>query len=196
MNIHITKRLALGVGLGAVLVAGIPHLVSAISMDGTSTLREEAKELREEKKQQAQEALKAKKVAACEEHAKNINQVMSRVNDRSQRIYDRLTKVSELVQKYYASKNLNIDNYSSLVTDINVKRSIANTKLNMMITYGSFSCTETSPRQIIMDYRDSRKAKVTAMKAYRQSIRTLLTEVKSAAAAKKSTSSQTDGGNV
>jgi len=196
MNIHITKRLALSVGLGALLVAGVPHLVGAISMNGTSTLREEAQTLREEKKQQAQEDLKAKKAAKCESHKEHVNQVMSRVNDRSQRIYDRLTKVSELIQKYYESNNLSIDNYSSLVTDINVKRSMANTKLNMMITYGSFSCDEDNPRQAILDYRDSRKAKVAAMKAYRQSIRTLLTEVKSATAAKNSASSQTDGGNV
>jgi len=196
MNIHITKRLALGVGLGAVLVAGIPHLVSAISMDGTSTLREEAKELREEKKQQAQEALKAKKAATCEKHKEHISQVMSRVNDRSQRIYDRLSKVSELLQKYYDSNNLSIDNYDSLLADVRAKGAIANTKLNVMLTLGSFSCDEDNPRQSIADYREGRKAKVTAMKAYRQSIRTLLTEVKSAVAAKKSTSSQTDGGNV
>jgi len=196
MNIHITKRVALGIGLGGVLVAGIPHLVSAISMDGTSTLREEAKALREEKKQQAQEDLKAKKAAACEEHKEHIGQVMSRVNDRSQRIYDRLTKVSGLIQKYYESNNLSIDNYSSLVADINTKQSVANTKLNIMLTLGSFSCDEDNPRQSIVDYREGRKAKVTAMKAYRQSIRTLLTEVKSAAAAKKAASSQTDGGNV
>lgn len=196
MNIHIIKRVALGVGFGTVLVAGVPHLVGAISTNDTSTLREEAKALREEKKQQAQETLKAKRAAKCESQKEHISQVMASIDNRSERIYDRLTTVSELIRSYYEKSGLTVDNYDALVSDIDQKRTEAKAKLDVMSTHEPFNCSVENPRESIMRYRDNRRAKVTAMKAYRQSIRTLLTEIKSAAAAKSPTSNQKDGGNL
>ncbi len=202
MKAYITKKGVLTIALGLILVMSTPKLVGAISMEtknseprvDTSTLRQEAKELREEKKQQAEEARDTKKVARCESRKAHIDQLMNEIDSRSNRIYNRLTGVSKLVQDYYEKSGLKIDNYESLVADINQKKGEAKTKLDTMLMHGPLSCDADNPRESVKEFRDSRQMKVTAMKAYRASVRTLLTEVKQAmTAAKNTTSSQSNG---
>lgn len=193
MKLHTNKKGILILGLSVMAVASVPALAwahitedgSAHSHNNETSLREEAKSLRdemrqkgEEKKQAAKESRDAKKAAKCEERKQRIDELMSRIDTRSQRTFDRLTKISEMVQSYVKEKQLSVEGYDTLVADINTKKTQADTKLNMMLTHHSFSCEASNPRETVQEYRTARQAKVAAMKAYRQSIRALVVEVK------------------
>jgi hypothetical protein len=190
------KRSITGIAISVVTVVGATSLVYAVDDTNDTpvttdeqTLVEqretEKKELLKEKaKERAAERAEAQKErmqAKCEQHQANLNKLVKNIQARSQRAYDRITKISELIKKFYVKKELNVAEYDTLIADVEAKRVAAKANLDTLLANSGIDCDAESPRTMVKQFRSERKEKIEAMKAYRQSVRKLLQTVRQAA---------------
>jgi hypothetical protein len=189
------KRSITGIAISVVTVVGATSLVYAVddSNDTTVTTDEqtlvereaEKRELMKEKAKEfaakREEARKEQMQAKCEQHQANLDKLVKTIQARSQRAYDRITKISELIKKFYVKKELNVAEYDTLIADVEAKRVAAKTNLDTLLANSGIDCDAESPRTMVKEFRSERKEKIEAMKAYRESVRKLLQAVRQAA---------------
>lgn len=178
--------------ISLVAVLGVGTVVSAqddyntpTSPDQSTTLREEKKRLREELKQKRtadrEEKMQALRKDRCEKHKAHLDKIIGNVEARSQHVYDRITKISELIKKFYVKKELEVAEYDTLMAEVNAKKALAKEQLDILLANNGIDCDAESPRAMVKELRDARKDKIEAMKAYRQSVLKLLQAVRQAA---------------
>lgn len=191
MNKHLQRSIT-GIMISVVTVVGAASLTYAVD-DSTNTVApDETTSTREDKKERLRASLKERSAeretkqkermkAKCELHKAHLDKLMTNVETRSQRVYDRITKISELIKKFYVKKELKVAEYDTLIADINVKRATAKEYLDILLANSGIDCNAESPREMVKEFRDDRKEKIEAMKAYRESVRKLLQAVRQAA---------------
>lgn len=194
---NLVQRSITGIAISVVTVVGAATLAFAVgdrdnsttkSPDDTTSMREDKKEQlrasfkeraaeRETKQKERKEQMKAR----CEQHKAHLDKLITNVETRSQRVYDRITKISELIKKFYVKKELEVAEYDTLIADLNVKRATAKEYLDILLANSGIDCNAESPRAMVKEFRGERKGKIEAMKAYRQSVLKLLQAVRQAA---------------
>lgn len=192
MNTLLQKSIT-GLAISVVTVVGAASLTYAVDDNPNTTVSpDEPTSTREEKREQLRTSLKERSAeretkqkermkAKCEQHKAHLDKLMTNVETRSQRIYDRITKISELIKKFYVKKELEVAEYDTLIADVDVKRATAKEHLDILLANSGIDCDADSPRTMVKEFRNERKEKIEAMKAYRESVRKLLKAVRQAA---------------
>jgi hypothetical protein len=152
-------------------------------------LQEQAKEREavreqasEQKKEELRERLDENKKKLCENRINTITRVMTAMNSRRQNAFDRITKVSDAVQAFYAKKELSVANYDDLVAQVSAAKSVAQTAVSAQTAVAPVDCNGEKPRADIADFKEKRSASIDAVKAYRDAVKALVKAVKEAAA--------------
>jgi hypothetical protein len=192
MNKHLQRSIT-GIMISVVTVVGAASLTYAVDDSYNTTVApDETTSTREEKREQLRTSLKERSAeretkqkeqmkAKCEMHKAHLDKLMANVETRSQRVYERITKISELIKKFYVKKELDVTEYDTLIADVDVKRATAKEHLDILLANSGIDCEAESPREMVKEFRDDRKEKIEAMKAYRESVRKLLQAVRQAA---------------
>ncbi len=137
--------------------------------------------------------LEAGKLAICKKHEASINNVISRVADRDQKRLNLFTTTLEKVQAFYTKNNLTVANYDQLLATVQEKKTAA--QITVDSTVGAkvtFACDGDNPKGIVSSFKNSHSSSATALSEYKDSVRSLLKEVKTAAALKNT---NTEGEN-
>lgn len=143
---------------------------------------------------EAETHLAGTKLTLCSNHKDVIEAIMSRIADRGQKQLDLFTTIATKVENVYTSSGKTVSNYNTLVADINAKHTAAQTTVTTIKTDSTkFSCTATNPQGIVTSFKTDLKAEISALQAYRTSVRNLTVAVKTAVGTSSTT--KTTGGN-
>ena len=119
------------------------------------------------------------KLKKCETVSKNISERTKKMMEKITEMEKKLTSIVNGVKEYYVKKNLNLSNYSTLVTAIDVKAAaleplIATTTSDI----AAFSCTGEGPHERLKLVDADVRAVLTALKEYRTETHTLIKAIK------------------
>lgn len=133
---------------------------------------------------------------ACQNHEKSINNRMSHIATRGQKQLDLFTTIAERTENFYTKKGKTLDNYDQLVADVNAKKAAAQAAVDTVKSSSvSFKCDGTDPKGAVSTFKDNLKLEISALKAYRTSVKNLIVGVKSVQGTTASSSTGTEGGN-
>ncbi len=129
------------------------------------------------------EALKDKlsgdRLKACQDRQADINNHIARISQRLQKHLELYSNVASRVETFYTKKNLSLANYASLVADINTKQAAAQTAINTVKNSStSFDCHSDNPKASGQQFKTNVGNAENALKAYRTSIKNLITAIK------------------
>jgi len=124
--------------------------------------------------------LNTDKLRVCKAREKTIGSVMSRIGDRGQKQLDLYTGIADRVEAFYAKKGKTLSTYSTLVADVNAKKTTDQTAVNLVKSdKAGFKCDGTDPKSVATTFRTDQKNEEAALKAYKASIKSLIQGVKS-----------------
>lgn len=120
------------------------------------------------------------KQRACQNREHAINNILARIADRGQKQLDLFTTIATRVEAFYVAKGKTLGNYDALVADINAKHMAAQATVNTIKASSvTFSCNESDPKATATSFKDSLKAEIAALKAYKTAVKNLIVGVKS-----------------
>lgn len=134
-------------------------------------------------KQARKDALSDLKVKACEARQANISKRSDQIVKRATNQLDVFAKIAVRVQEFYQTKLLPqgkiVSNYDSLGSDITTKSAaIAPLLAQAQADAASFSCDKDHPSEQVKTFNEDMKAVMSALEAYRKSVRVLIVAVK------------------
>lgn len=119
------------------------------------------------------------KLKACQKRETAINNVMKRSIDRDTKIIAVFDKIATRTEAFYVSKGKTLSNYDALVADVATTKTSAEAGLTASQSDSTFSCDSANPKASIMAFKDSIKAEIDALNAYKKAVKNLIVGVKS-----------------
>lgn len=195
---NLSKTLIL---LAIVAIFGLsPLVVRAIESTGNSTttsnnnnqtdntagaqsridaLREKNAALKEQAKDRAVARLEGKKLEVCQNRQEKIQNIFVNITDRSQGHYDQISNAYTRVTAFYDLKVLAIDSYSDLISEIDDDKALAmQATLAIRDQKPQFDCGGDNPKAQAEEYKTLVKNNISALVAYRDSVRQLIDLIK------------------
>lgn len=195
----IHKKMALSVAIFVAVVAtiiGTSALTNATDGDSSVTTTNTAvttqhektiTELKAEIKQKVttnienrvKTKLETKRLTICENHQAKINQIFSNATEQNKKNLAVFQDIQAKVEKFYVDKGLSSTDYADAVADADSLEASAEAAIAVS-TETTFDCATadgTNPGAVIKDTMETRHS---ALKAYREAVRNLITVVKKA----------------
>lgn len=133
-----------------------------------------------ERAAEAKARLESAQLKRCEAQEKAITNIMARIGDRGQKHLDLFTTISDRVQAFYAEKGYTLDNYDSLVADVNAKKEAAQAVVDeVQAADTDFACEGDNPRGVASGFKAALQEQIAALKEYRTAVKNLIVGVKS-----------------
>lgn len=146
-------------------------------------------------RENGQAHLATAQLKSCQKREKALTNIMARISDRGQKQLTLFGTIASRVEAFYTSKGKTLSNYDALVNDVNAKAAAAQTAVSTTSSNSSgFSCDGTDPKGFVSVFQSSLKSEISALQAYRTSVKNLIVGVKSVQGTVTSTSSKTTGG--
>jgi hypothetical protein len=192
MRKHIHKLKLLGAVLAVALVSGSTVLalpsranVHAQATNDTSVGSQTT----------AQTKLTEAKLRVCQNRQHAITNIMARIADRGQKQLTLFSTIASRTETFYTDKGKTLSNYDALVADVTAKAATAQTAVDTIKSDSTgFSCDGSDPKGFVASFKDSLKSEISALQAYRTSVKNLIVGVKSVQSTTP-TNQTDDGGN-
>lgn len=131
------------------------------------------------------------KLKSCLNREKTINNILSRIDIRTQKQLNLFGTIATRVEGFYTLKGKTVTNYNQLVASVATAKAQAEKDYIAMQTNSSFSCEVTNPKGIVINFKAYLKTEITDLQNYRNAVKNLIVAVASANSANVSTSNQT-----
>lgn len=151
----------------------------------------EIKDRVETKKSEVKEKLANKRLETCQKRQAQINSIIQKSNDHSQKHLAVFEKIEARVKAFYEDKKLNVANFDTLVANVDIKHAAAVAEVNVASTT-SFSCDNTdatNPGSVVKDLMNSKND---AIKEYRTALKDLIVAIKGASSSTSDNSTETE----
>lgn len=156
---------------------------------------QEAKTMAESVKERAKVKLESKKLEVCKKKQDVMKNTMIRMGDRASKHIAWLDSVFTKVKTFYSEKGLVVSNYDELVSNVETARTAAVSSQTQLSQYQTeFNCEGDDPKAVIEDFKTQHQSQVDAIKAYKESLKTLVTAIKAVAPKDNVTSNGQNGG--
>lgn len=144
--------------------------------------RQDIKSKIEAKRLERATKLADNKLRVCKKREKAIGNIMLRVGDRGTKQLATFTKISERVQAFYKDKGLMLDDYDSLVSEVNIKKIAAESAIeNTKSSIPTFKCDGADPKGTAESFKQVSIVERQSLKEYKTAIKNLIVAVKSVA---------------
>ncbi len=145
------------------------------SQSRAEVLREKAAEVKE----QAIARLEGRKLELCRNREQRIQTIFANTANRSQGHYDQISNAYNRVENFYVSKELNIENYETLKSEIDANKEQASLAVGEIKDQKpQFSCNSDNPKAQAEEYKALVKNKISTLVSYRDSVRKLIDAIK------------------
>lgn len=166
---------------------------SPTSTEGTSHEGSQLSGSETSSKTEAEGRLQGTKMTLCENHKDVITAIMARIADRGQKQTDLFATIATRVETFYTKSGKTVTNYNTLVADVNAKHTAALAAVaKIKADSNTFTCSATNPQGIVTSFKSDLKLEISALQAYRTSVRNLTVAVKTVVEGSAAT---TTGGN-
>lgn len=140
----------------------------------------------------AQAKLQNGQLQSCQTREKVINSIMGRIADRGQKRLNVYNTIATRVEGFYTKKGKTVNNYDTLVADVNAKKTAAQAAVDKIkADKVAFKCDGTDPKGVASSFKADLKLEISSLHDYQQSIKNLIVAVKSA-----QTTNSTSGGGA
>lgn len=147
-----------------------------------------------EAKANAQTRLAAAQLKSCQNRQQAIDNIMARISDRGQKQMTLFSTIAARAEKFYTAKGNILNNYDTLLVSVNTQQTAAQTAVDAIKADSTgFSCDSSNPKAFVASFKDSLKSEISALQAYRTSVKNLIVGVKSVQ--KNVSTDQTNGGS-
>lgn len=120
------------------------------------------------------------KLKVCQKREKVVTSKLSRIAKRGQKQLDLFTTIAGRTETFYTEKGKTLSNYDVLVKDVNDKKATAQVAVDAVkATTVTFKCDGTDPKGAASSFKEALKNEITALKAYKTSVKNLIVGVKS-----------------
>lgn len=162
-----------------IIITAIATPVGAIS-DSTQTNNDnsQSKQISNQPEDAGTKRLDKAKLQICEAKEAKIKKMISNTNQLGQGQLNLFDNIAKKVKTFYEEKNLKIDNYDELVSQMEGYRQLANNAIQSTIaTSSQFGCNTEDPKGTANQYKLSVQAQIKELKDYRSSIKNLVTSI-------------------
>ena len=143
--------------------------------------REDIRANSQDRREVAAERLEAGKLRACQNREKAIQNIMSRIADRSTKQLTVFTTIAERTQAFYEQKGNELATYDALVAEVDAKKAGAELAVEtIQAAETNFSCDGENPKAVVASFKESLRARNAALNDYKTAIKDLIVGVKSA----------------
>lgn len=185
------------------VTAGVPALAlgqasprANAQADTTTTSTTDPGSQAADHKAAAQARLAATKLRVCQNRQKAITNIMARIADRGQKQLTLFGTIATRVENFYTQKGKTLADYNTLVANVNTQQTAAQSTVDAIKSASSgFSCDSSDPQAFVGTFKDSLKSEISALQAYRTSVKNLIVGVKSVQGTTTSAANQSNGGN-
>jgi type II secretory pathway pseudopilin PulG len=154
--------------------------------------RAAAEQALKDRKAAAKEKLSEAKLKICEKRQANINDRSTKIAERAAKHLAVFDKIAERVQTFYINKGNTLDTYDSLVSEVDAKRTAAQTTINTLAAVkSSFNCNSAEPKLAVEGFKTAMAEAQTALNEYRAAIKDLIVGVKSVNSTNDKTAEET-----
>lgn len=136
-----------------------------------------------ERRVERKEKLSEKKQKLCESVVGKINTIINETDTRRDATYALITQVLKAVKEYYETRELVIENYEVLEAAVKTSQAAAQIGIKRLDSAANFNCDTTEPYGYLAQFRANRSESLEMLKIYRDSVKDLVTAVKTAAKA-------------
>lgn len=160
--------------------------------------KEQSQQKLAEMKQQLEQKRKEHRLEICAKVGEHTKHRYTSIEERINKINARLTARVDRAKAFVTEKNLVVENYDGLLSDIAAKRQAAEaTAVAVKDAADGFDCSSENGKAQAATIKSKAAEFKTAAKAYKASVRVFLTAVKTAAQAQLQSESvsQNSGGN-
>lgn len=134
-----------------------------------------------ESKSQMEQERQENRIALCNSRKAQITATMHRMAQRGEKAIRTFTTITDRVSGFYARKKLDLPSYSRLIADTeNARQTAAAANQRVKIAAAGFACDGLAARELMTAFQSAQHAQIEALKAYRQTIKQLIIEVKTA----------------
>lgn len=124
--------------------------------------------------------LEGEKLKSCENRETAINNILDKIAQRGEKKLGAYTSIFEKVQAFYIRKGLSVSNYEALVAEANTKKAAAQAAVDdIKAKQIEFACDGGDPKGAATGFKADLKAEISALHAYQQSIKNLVTAIRS-----------------
>lgn len=146
----------------------------------TDELKSTDQQTATDRKEAVQTRLADNKLTMCQNRQKAITNITTRIADRGQKQVDLFRTITERTESFYTSKGRTLANYDTLVADVAAKKIAAQSVVDTVVSGSTtFDCSSANPKGSVSSFKDSLKAEIDALKAYKTSVKNLIVGVKS-----------------
>lgn len=125
--------------------------------------------------------LAAARLKACQNREKAITNIMARIADRGQKQVALFSTIAARTETFYDTRGNILSTYNALVADVHTKQAIAQTTVDTIKSSSTgFNCEGSDPKGFVDSFQGSLKSEISALQAYRTSVKNLIVGVKSA----------------
>lgn len=114
---------------------------------------------------------------ACQHRQTAIDNIISRITDRSQAQLTLFGTIASRVEAFYVKQGKTVSNYQTLVSQITTTANQATTDFNMVESVPTFDCTSADPVSTINTFRGYLSTEITDLQNYRLSVKNLIVAV-------------------
>lgn len=144
--------------------------------------REKVQTKREEVKTTIQAKRDEQRLKRCEVKEKVLTTRTESLTRMTTNMKEKFTAIVERVKAFATDKNLTVENYDTLLADIETNKTAVDTALaSASASAASFSCDSDDPKSALTSFRENMQAVKQALKDYRTSIKNFIMAVKLAA---------------
>jgi len=144
---------------------------------------------------QAGAHLAAAKLRSCQNRQTAINNILARIANRGQKQLDLFSTIATRVENFYVAKGNSLSNYDALVANVDTQKTVAQAEVDTIKSASvTFKCDGTDPKGAAQLFLTDLKSEISALQAYRTSVKNLIVGVASVQGTSTSTTDSTSGG--
>lgn len=125
--------------------------------------------------------LQNEELKACQNRERPINAIMARMSDRSAKQLELFTTISERTQRYYEESNLSVDNYETLLNQVETHKLLAEDAVaaTHSASFG-FECENLNPEDVTTTFKQHVQTQNTLLQNYRTAIKNMIVAIQTA----------------
>lgn len=139
----------------------------------------ELREKIEARAAERKERLEGRRLAQCQNRQADINQLMGKSAELGREKLGRIQGYEQAIKDFYVKQQLSIETYEAATLAVDAKEAEAIAALDTMDAW-QYDCDEIDAKRPTQDIQSNREAKRNGLKAYRDSVKELLTVVREA----------------
>lgn len=134
------------------------------------------------------------KLKACENRQKAINNIINRIDERTQNQFSLFVTIASRVEGFAQKSGKKINNYSTILNQFNSELNSAHLSIMALTNHSTFTCNSSSPKAMVIAFQGYLKLSISDLKNLKTAVKNLIVAVAQANGVKVNPNTSSNGG--